>query len=152
MRNIPTDPSIKKITASETIAVRHPVLRNGKPVESCRFDGDDLETTQHFGYFDGGKLVGVISLFLHSNLQFNYSKQYQIRGMAVLDSYRKRGIGAALVKHVEAVAITDETELIWFNAREVAVPFYENLGYKIIGNAFLIGDIGLHYVMFKLFA
>ena len=71
MRNIPTDPSIKKITASETIAVRHPVLRNGKPVESCRFDGDDLETTQHFGYFDGGKLVGVISLFLHSNLQFN---------------------------------------------------------------------------------
>ena len=72
--------------------------------------------------------------------------------MAVLDSYRKRGIGAALVKHVEAVAITDETELIWFNAREVAVPFYENLGYKIIGNAFLIGDIGLHYVMFKLFA
>ena len=36
--------NIKKISATETFLVRHPVLRAGKPIESCHFDGDDLET------------------------------------------------------------------------------------------------------------
>lgn len=36
---------IKKIAAAETYSVRLPVLRKGKPIESCRFDGDDLETS-----------------------------------------------------------------------------------------------------------
>ena len=44
---------IKKITAFETIIVRHPVLRPGRPIESCHFDGDELLTTSHFGlYFE----------------------------------------------------------------------------------------------------
>lgn len=36
-----------------------------------------------------------------------------------------------------------------FNARENAVKFYSNLGYQIIGDAYDIKDIGLHYRMFK---
>lgn len=36
---------IKKIAALETYSVRPPAIRKGKPIESCRFDGDDLETT-----------------------------------------------------------------------------------------------------------
>ncbi|HEX8562408.1 MAG TPA: GNAT family N-acetyltransferase [Flavobacterium sp.] len=142
---------IRKITTADTFAVRHPVLRQGKPLESCRFDGDELDTTQHFGYYDNSALLGVISLFLQSNPQFNFAKQHQIRGMAVLDSHRKKGIGAALVKHVETVAASKSTEIIWFNAREIAVPFYQNLGYKVSGEAFTIGDIGIHYRMFKRF-
>lgn len=42
---------IKKISSSETFLVRQPVLRAGKPLESCRFDGDDLEITHHFEGF-----------------------------------------------------------------------------------------------------
>ena len=41
---------IKNISANETFLVRHPVLRAGKPIENCKFDGDELETTQHFAY------------------------------------------------------------------------------------------------------
>jgi hypothetical protein len=51
---------IKKIAAIETYSVRLPVLRKGKPIESCHFDGDDLETTLHFGLYLGQKLVGII--------------------------------------------------------------------------------------------
>ncbi|WP_227871652.1 hypothetical protein [Flavobacterium kingsejongi] len=42
--------TIKKITSEATYAVRQPVLRAGMPLESCIFDGDDLNTTEHFGY------------------------------------------------------------------------------------------------------
>jgi hypothetical protein len=54
---------IKKIAAAETYSVRLPVLRKGKPIESCRFDGDDLEKPQHFGLYLSRKLIGIISLF-----------------------------------------------------------------------------------------
>ena len=39
--------------------------------------------------------------------------------------------------------------LIWFNARENAVSFYEKLHYIKIGAPFAIADIGLHYLMKK---
>ena len=43
--------SIQKITSTETYPVRHIVLRAGKPIESCQFDGDELGSTHHFGYY-----------------------------------------------------------------------------------------------------
>ena len=42
--------SIKEIHFQETFEVRHPVLREGRPIETCFFDGDELETTKHFGF------------------------------------------------------------------------------------------------------
>ena len=54
---------IKEITFQEAIVVRHPVLRHGKPIESCFFAGDDLFSTKHFGIFENEKLIGVCSLF-----------------------------------------------------------------------------------------
>ena len=53
-------PIIKKITASETHLVRHPVLRKGRPKESCFFEEDDLETTNHFGLFLEQEIVAII--------------------------------------------------------------------------------------------
>ena len=140
---------IVQITALETFLVRHPVLRNGKPIESCHFDGDDLVSTKHFGLFDNGILAGVISVFEKSFAAFTNQTQFQIRGMAVLENFRKRGFGEQLVLEVEQYVRTQNGELIWFNARENAVNFYSNLGYQIIGDAFEIKDIGLHYRMFK---
>jgi GNAT superfamily N-acetyltransferase len=140
---------IKQIEAIETFSVRHPVLRAGKPVESCRFDGDNLESTKHFGLFLENNLIGVISLFENTNSLFTPEKQFQIRGMAVLDNQQKKGFGADLVNYAENYIREQNGKLIWFNARINAVGFYEKLGYKIIGDAFEIGDIGTHYVLFK---
>lgn len=142
---------IRKITAIETFPVRHPVLRAGKPIESCHFDGDDLETTHHFGYYDDGILVGIITLKKENDSDFSVENQYRIRGMAVLETHRKKDFGKQLVAHSEAFVIKNNTNLIWFNARIIAVGFYEKLGYSIIGEAFEMTDIGTHYKMFKTF-
>ena len=142
-------PEIRKITASETFSVRHPVLRPGKAIETCHFEGDALKSTRHFGYFEGDSLAGVASLFHANSDLFPEIEQFQLRGMAVLPEYQKKGIGEKLVFQAEKEAKNRYGELMWFNAREIAVPFYEKLGYEIIGEPFDIGDIGKHLVMFK---
>ncbi|MDX6188928.1 GNAT family N-acetyltransferase [Flavobacterium sp. FlaQc-52] len=140
---------IKEIPSKETYIVRQPVLRKGKPIESCVFDGDDLETTHHFGLFTDESLVGIISLFTKINTTFAEKNQAQIRGMAVLDTHQKKGIGEALVKHCEAYCVENQVDLIWFNARTAAVGFYKKMNYQTEGEAFEITDVGEHYLMYK---
>lgn len=43
--------NIKKTTVLETYSTKQPVLRKEKPLSSCQFDGDELESTQHFVFF-----------------------------------------------------------------------------------------------------
>ena len=140
---------IQNITSTEAIAVRHPVLRNGKPIESCHFEGDDLPSTVHFGLFLDEKLIGVVSVFQNNSSNFNYENQFQIRGMAVLPEFQKKGYGELLVKYSEEYVLNKEGSIIWFNARENAVNFYKKIGYEIIGSPFTISDIGVHYIMKK---
>jgi len=142
--------SIKQIPSSATFAVRLPVLRPGKTVESCVFDGDDLPTTVHFGIFEDENLIGVISVFKANTNLLPQNNQFQIRGMAVLDSHQKRGLGDRLVKAAEDYIISQNADAIWFNAREIAVGFYKKMGYEIIGTPFTISDIGVHHVMYRL--
>ena len=140
---------IKKISAPETFLVRQPVLRPDKPLESCQFDGDTLETTQHFGLFMDEKIIGVVSVFYNKNTTFISPNQFQIRGMAILPKFQKQGFGEKLMNHCEEHIQNQKGTLIWFNARENAVSFYEKLHYKKTGEPFLIADIGLHYLMKK---
>jgi ribosomal protein S18 acetylase RimI-like enzyme len=142
-------PFIKEITSTETFLVRHPVLRAGKSVESCQFEGDDLLSTKHFGFFIEEDLIGVISIFKNNHPFFKNNPAFQIRGMAVLNNFQKKGLGKKLVSYCENYVKEQNSTLIWFNARENAVGFYKKLGYETIGKALEIKDIGAHYVMFK---
>lgn len=140
---------IKKIPSELTYIVRQPVLRAGKPIESCRFDGDDLYTTTHLALYKNSEIIGVVSVFEAKNEHFDSEKQYQVRGMAVLDKEQHNGYGNYLMNEVEKLAQHNKVALIWFNARENAVNFYKKLDYTIFGTAFDIAGIGTHYVMWK---
>lgn len=141
--------TIKLITSTETIPVRQPVLRPGKSVDACIFEGDDLPSTIHLGIYEDDAIAGVVSIFRSGNINFKEGRQYQLRGMAVLESHQKKGLGEQLLQAAEKLILEQDGELIWFNAREVAVGFYKKSGYEIIGNPFPIADIGTHFIMFK---
>ncbi|QHI38559.1 hypothetical protein IMCC3317_39520 [Kordia antarctica] len=142
--------TIKEIPATTAYDVRHPVLREGKPLDSCHFDGDNLPTTFHLGYYTNEQLVGVVTLLEKEHAELTVEKAFQLRGMAVLTNFQKRGIGDALVKKSEEMILARGGTFIWMNAREIAVRFYEKLGYKKHGNPFSIPKIGLHFVMIKM--
>lgn len=140
---------IKKITALDTYPVRHLVLRAGKPIESCHFEGDELVSTHHFGCFAADQLIGVVSLFEIGNTNFAEQKSFQIRGMAVIDSHQKQGVGEALVHKAEDFCRNENATLIWFNARTSAVGFYKKMGFEIVGSEFEIKEVGPHFLMNK---
>jgi GNAT superfamily N-acetyltransferase len=139
--------NIRKIAALDTYKVRHPVLRTGKPIESCHFPGDDLQSTVHFGLFYQDNLCAVASVFDTKSPLLSCQKQVQLRGMAVLKNYQSLGLGAELLQHIISEYCTHKKQLIWFNARIIAVPFYEKQGFQIISKSFEIEGIGTHFVM-----
>ncbi|MFV5694723.1 GNAT family N-acetyltransferase [Flavobacterium sp. LB3P122] len=141
--------NIKQISALETFPVRHPVLRANKSIDSCHFDGDNLKATIHFGLLDQNNLIGVISIFEAKNDLFTAEKQFQIRGMAVLKEYQKKGFGKKLICNSEKHCSDQNVNLIWFNARKEAIRFYEKMGYQVKGSPFEIKGVGEHVIMFK---
>lgn len=140
---------VKKIPFNKTFVVRHPVLRENRPVEECYFEGDELPSTTHFGLFDQDNLVGVLSVFENKHPNFNEGKVFQIRGMALLKEYQNKNLGVILLNEAEAYVNTQKGTIIWFNAREKAVNFYKKNGFQIKGTLFEIPQIGSHYLMFK---
>ncbi len=123
--------------------LRARVLRPGAPPEENHFAGDDDADTIHLGAFvedESGvsRCVGIASLFRDNGVR--------LRGMAVDFEWQRRGVGIALIRHAQRLIEQAEGEM-WCNARLIAVPFYEKLGWKIEGEQFDIPDIGPHYVM-----
>jgi GNAT superfamily N-acetyltransferase len=142
---------IRQITDQETHAVRHPILRPGKPVSTCIFKGDELKTTIHLGLYVNSEIIGVASFLKNPYRPLHYKNQYQLRGMAILETFQRKGLGNKLIIHAENLLKPLGVNVIWCNAREIAVNFYKRNGFKIISKPFDIPKIGIHYVMFKTF-
>jgi predicted GNAT family N-acyltransferase len=114
----------------------------------------------HFGIWDGEELVGCLSLVRNgpSRLVSNrdegsvgsteiiqWESQFKMRQVAVSPDRQRQGIGKRLVEAAEAFVDTGEISL---HAREVAVAFYESMGYTTVGEPFL--EVGiLHMKMTK---
>ena len=68
--------------------------------------------------------------------------------MAVDFEYQRRGIGRRLVAKLEAHLREEGFQEITLHARDIAVPFYERLGFEIIGEPFT--EVGIpHRTMRK---
>lgn len=140
--------TIQFISPEETIIVRHPVLRDGKPKDSCIFEGDHLPTTFHLGFFEENTLLGVVTL-LEKGYKETEGKGFQLRGMAVLTGQQGKNIGKQLVERAEEEVLLKGGAYVWMNARIKAVGFYEKQGYSIVSELFDIPLVGDHYTMLK---
>ncbi|WP_324721773.1 GNAT family N-acetyltransferase [Salinimicrobium sp. HB62] len=141
---------IRKISAEETYPVRQEVLRPRRPLKECFFEGDLEEETFHLGYFHRQKLVAVATYVARKNELFKAPFQYQLRGMAVLPSFRGKDLGTKLLLEGEKLLKKKNQQiLLWFNARETAIGFYEKHGYKTSGTPFMIPNVCMHIVMYK---
>ena len=106
------------------------MLRQGRPLKDCVFEGDNDPETIHLGAYIENKLVGVLSAYQKSISAFDAIESYQVRGVAVLTSAQRKGIGRALMVHIEQLLQQRKIDLIWLNARIKAVEFYTALAYR----------------------
>lgn len=65
----------------------------------------------------------------------------QLRQMAVREELQRSGIGRELMGFAEDTAREKGFKTLMMHAREVAVAFYERLGYRVVGEQFL--EVGI---------
>lgn len=73
---------------------------------------------------------------------------FKIGRIAVLKQYRGKGLGAVIVRAVCEKAAREGAKTVFVDAQNYAVPFYEKLGFKVIGNQ--IFDRGLPHIPMRL--
>jgi len=139
--------SIHEIKAEDTYPIRKKELRENIDLPE-KFRGDLDNSTFHLGLFENDILVSVVS-FMRSDFESLKGNQYQLRGMATLKAYQKKGYGQKLVEEADKLLKKKNVNIVWCNARIVALDFYKKQGYKKIGEEFDIPQIGGHYVMYK---
>lgn len=139
---------IKQISATDTYTVRHPVLRKGRPVETCAMPGDTDKDTFHLGLYDSQELIGVVTFIKEAKPQFE-GKQYQLRGMGILEAYQGQQLGNLLIDEGDKLLRSKGIDTLWCNARVKALNFYLRKGFAISAEPFEIEPIGTHYLLFK---
>ncbi|MDB5036611.1 MAG: family N-acetyltransferase [Bacteriovoracaceae bacterium] len=136
---------IRQISSKETGPLRHKILRPTQDFRMTRYSGDDLQDAFHMGAFLENRMIGTASIYRED---FEDQKNgWRIRGMAIEEDYRGRGVGQKLLHSLIAHSKNNQGNYIWFNARTPAVGFYEKSGFEKVGSEFELPEIGPHFVM-----
>ncbi len=138
---------VQKISSEETYPVRLEVLRKNIPLP-YKFNGDFDKETFHLGAFKNNQLIAVSSFMNASNNNFK-GAQFQLRGMATLESFQGLGAGKLMVDKAIEILKTQKIDCLWCHARVIAVDFYKKQGFNIVGELFDIKYVGPHYLMFN---
>ena len=139
------------IEVSKCYPLRHEMLRKGKPLETCHFDGDDSKGTFHLGAFVDKEIIGIISVYEKDLTQFKNSKGAQFRGIAVASKHQRKGVASKLINYAQKEAKKrTNPKYIWLNGRITANNLYLERGFKPIGNLFEINTIGIHQRFIKM--
>jgi GNAT superfamily N-acetyltransferase len=134
--------TIKETTADSLIALRHRVLRPGRPESTAHFAQDSARGTVHFGAFDeNGAVIGCASV-----LELDDEKSLQLRGMATAPEWQGKGVGRAVLEAAQQLAKKRGLPL-WCNARVSAQAFYEKCGWEAEGEIFEVPEFGPHTIM-----
>ncbi len=128
----------------ETIVLRDEILRKplGLVFTSAQLakEKDDFHLA---GYYEGRIAACAV-------LQPCEDQKIKMRQVAVYESFQRRGIGQALIKESEKIAIENGYNLMYCSARKTAVPFYKKLGYITVGDEFEEVSIPHFYMEKKL--
>ena len=140
--------TIKFISATAVLPLRSLVLREGKPYALCQFDEDDRPDTIHLAVVDDDEQPRCILTAFPKACEGFDGLGYQLRGMATHPAFQGRGLGAALVSFLIGHLREQAVSYIWCNARKLAFPFYEKLGFGFLSPEFDVAGIGPHRSMY----
>lgn len=127
---------VVRITAEETHPVRLSVLRADTPTKEVVFAGDDAPGVVHLGVRLDGDLVAT-STWIPRDAPDGSSPAVQLRGMATAQHLQGTGVGAALIAAGCAHARAIGASVVWANARDRALRFYEREGFEVHGDGFV---------------
>lgn len=141
---------LKKITYGTaeykmTLELRNKVMRKPLGLDIYKEDLSCEKNQLIIGAFEGEALRGV------SILSDKGGGIFKVEYLCVDTDLQRRGLGARLIKSLEAVAKQNGGKKTTLDARLSAQPFYEKQGYRTVGKKFImdIAPVG-HIVMEKM--
>ncbi|SDN60652.1 Predicted N-acyltransferase, GNAT family [Klenkia soli] len=136
---------IERVAARDTYELRSRVLRQGRPVQ---ITGDDAPSTVHLAALtDEGQVVGVVRFHPQVCQWRDTEYAWQLRGMATDPEVRGLGAGRALVAEGLVQISRAGADLVWCDAREAAVGFYERIGFTVVTQPYDLPPVGAHLGM-----
>lgn len=118
---------IRRISAEETLAIRHAVLWPNMPLEHVKLAGD--QDAYHYGLYYEHELISVISVFLDGS-------EARFRKFATKKSHQGKGYGSRLFDYMLDQLKDMAVERVWCDARVDALGFYRRFGFSEVGEVF----------------
>ena len=140
---------IKVVAAKDIRPLRNLVLRPNLPIETTYYDLDNDIGTFHLASIMDNTIISIGTFYPENDIELQTKNGYRLRGMATHPKFRRKSAATKLMKESFVLLKEKKCDVLWCNARLVAVEFYKSLGFKITGKIFDIPSIGPHYKMYK---
>ena len=140
---------IISIDAEKIRPLRHRELRQGQSFSTTSYLLDNNKDTFHMACMLNDKVITCATFYPEETEKIISDNAYRLRGMATDANFRRKGFGRELMEASFQKLKLFKADILWCNARLVAISFYKSLGFKIIGEIYDIKDIGPHYYMYK---
>lgn len=88
---------------------------------------DEKTGTVHVAYFDDDEsVIGCLSMSVTAKACFDAIPQYKIDGIAVAKNKQNQGVGFALVKMAEFIALNNQVGCVWLDNGNSAADYFKN--------------------------
>lgn len=139
----------KIISSEETYPLRLEVLwPHFDKLDQCGIDIDEVEGTFHIGALKDGEIVSIGTFLVQKNEKFDAKIQYRLRAMASSPKVKGQNFGKKVIGFAKEELKSRNIELLWCDARKVALGFYEKMGFTIVGDYYDVPKIGPHKLMY----
>jgi ribosomal protein S18 acetylase RimI-like enzyme len=127
------DSLVVRRLGTREIAGAYPIVAQLRALDAAAFEQAVLRQMsagyELIGAFDAGKLVGVMGLRpVHTLARGAF---LHVDDLVVDAACRGRGIGRALMAHAREEAVARGMGAVFLDARDTAVPFYQQLGFEL---------------------
>ncbi len=140
---------VSSVPAAATHGLRRTVLRNGTPVSTVTYDGDDDADTVHLAVLGSGGVIVAVSTWLLDPFPGEASAAVRLRGMATMPEHRGEGHGSRLLAAGIEHARTVGTDTVWANARDTALGFYLLHGFEVASESTIDETTALPHLLVR---
>ncbi len=125
----------------EALEVRREVFVKEQSVSpEEEYDGYDEEAL-HMVVIDRGKVIGT------ARVRFLSDRLAKIERMAILRSFRRRGIGSGILSFLNEQIGDKQVDELVLHAQHSVIAFYKSCGFKETGSPFL--EAGIQHIKMK---
>jgi GNAT superfamily N-acetyltransferase len=139
---------IVEVAAEATYDLRRQVLREGRADAEVAFDGDDAAGAHHLAVVDDRERPLAVATATPATCRRREGRRgWKVRGMAVAPEHQGRGLGRRLLDEIEVRAAAAGVEVVWADARDDVLAFYERHHWSVEGEGYVTPATGLTHHM-----